>query len=283
MRMVVDSNYLRCDKLRSYLDASKTNYAVLTDYAAMEAYKGENLAGIYRSWEIISAFPKQIIVLKRTQAICGLNGREASSQTALIDKNQTQKLPEYFRNLIAAQTGDLRLQQQLLDHGREATAHIDRMILEMPTLVTGINLLEKTYSAAELRILRCFEKPTPEMHEKMIKTILALAGEFFRRHPSIVTFPKLPDARDMFVFRYAICSYVSILQRIETGGVGRTKLEKLRNDVIDVNFASFGTLFDGLLTSDRKAAATYDHAKFLLREVFAMPPWGLRWLFRRSL
>jgi hypothetical protein len=60
------------------------------------------------------------------------------------------------------------------------------------------------------------------------------------------------------------------------GGAGKTKPEKLRNDVIDINFAAFATYFDGLITSDKRAAQIYEEADFLPREVFAMPPWWLR-------
>ena len=52
------------------------------------------------------------------------------------------------------------------------------------------------------------------------------------------------------------------------------KAEKLRNEVIDVNFATFATYFDGLLTDDKRANSIYEHAAFLLQEVFPMPP---RW------
>jgi hypothetical protein len=37
MRNVVDSNLLQSAKLRDYLARSPRNFAVLTDYAAMEA------------------------------------------------------------------------------------------------------------------------------------------------------------------------------------------------------------------------------------------------------
>lgn len=52
MRKVVDSNFLQSDELRDYLSKSAGNYVVLTDYAAMEAYKGDTLDTIYRSMEI---------------------------------------------------------------------------------------------------------------------------------------------------------------------------------------------------------------------------------------
>jgi hypothetical protein len=47
---------------------------------------------------------------------------------------------------------------------------------------------------------------------------------------------------------------------------GKTKPEKLRNDVIDVNFAAFATYFDGLITSDKRAREIYAEAEFLLEK-----------------
>src|ERR1700730_4626216 len=113
MRMVVDSNYLQKEKLRSYLAASTDNYAVLTDYAAMEAYKGDTLTSIFHSMAIVADYPKQVIILKATPIICGLTGREAASQESLIDESLTRGFPEYCHHLIAAKGGDPFLQQQL--------------------------------------------------------------------------------------------------------------------------------------------------------------------------
>jgi hypothetical protein len=73
MRKVVDSNFLRSPTLREYLSEGTGNCAVLIDYAAMEAHKGDTLETIYRSMEILTEFPSQVIVLKGTQAVCGIN------------------------------------------------------------------------------------------------------------------------------------------------------------------------------------------------------------------
>jgi hypothetical protein len=43
VRKIVDSNVLQSPVLRAYLSKSANNFAVLTDYAAMEAYKGDTL------------------------------------------------------------------------------------------------------------------------------------------------------------------------------------------------------------------------------------------------
>jgi len=61
-----------------------------------------------------------------------------------------------------------------------------------------------------------------------------------------------------------------------SGGTPKTNREKLRNDMVDVNFATFATYFDGLMTADKKAAEIFADADFLLRDVFALPPWPVR-------
>jgi hypothetical protein len=275
-RKVVDTNFLQDEALRSYLSASIDNYAVLTDYAAMEAYKGDTLARIYDRMEILAQYPKQVLILRGTQDICGLRGQAATSQDPLIDEIQTREFSEYCHHLLAAKRGDLSLQQQLLEHGCEATAHIDGMLLNMPTLSSGIDLVEKNYSPAELKILRRREEHTPQMRKRLVQNVLLLAGYLFKDHPGVTELPRGPEVRNTFIFRYALCGYVSILKRIADGGVGQTKPDKLRNDVIDVNFAAFATYFDGLLTADKRAGEIYAEADFLLREAFARPPWWLR-------
>jgi hypothetical protein len=290
MRKVVDSNLLQSERLEAYLSESADNYAVLTDYAAMEAYKGDTLPWIYDRMKILAQYPKQVLVLRGTQEVCGLQGRTAARQDSMIDETQTLAFAEFCQHLIVAKRGDPSLQQQLLENGREATAHIDKMLGDMPTLASGIDLMTKACSPAELEILRRRERPTPKILEeliqnpqmlrKLIQNVCAMAAHLFKDHPSVTKWPQLPEVRDTFIFRYAICGYVSILKRIGDGGAGKTKPENLRNnDVIDVNFAAFATCFDGLLTADMRAAEIYAGAEFLLREVFAMPPWWLRlWL-----
>ena len=120
------------------------------------------------------------------------------------------------------------------------------------------------------------------MRETLVQNVLLLAEHLFKDHPGVTQLPRGPEVRNTFIFRYALCGYVSILTRLADGGAGNTKPEKLRNDVIDVNFATFATYFDGLLTADKRAGEIYAEADVLLREVFAMPPWWLRLLLSIS-
>jgi hypothetical protein len=95
MRKVIDSNQLQAEALRTYLAASRANYAVLTDYAAMEAYKGDTLSSIYKSMRILSGFPSQVIVLKGTRVVCGIRGRAAGLQRRLIDGERTTEFAKF--------------------------------------------------------------------------------------------------------------------------------------------------------------------------------------------
>ena len=66
-RKIVDSNYLQSPKLREYLLETRKNIAVVIDYAAMEALKGDTLASVFKSMEILAEFPDQVDVRQRHQ------------------------------------------------------------------------------------------------------------------------------------------------------------------------------------------------------------------------
>jgi len=271
MRKVVDSNFLQSKALRAYLSESTNNYVVLTDYAAMEAYKGDTLKSIYRSMEILAHYPNQTIVLKGTQDVCGLCSLDAASPESLIDATQTRGFPKYCHLLLAAERGDLYLQHKLLELGREANAHMDKMLQDSPTLYSGFDLMVQNYSPSELKILRRREHHTPQMLEELVHTILLLTADLFKGHPRVAKLPTGPEVRNTFIFRYALCTCVLILKWIEVGGARKASPEKLRNDIVDVNFATFSTYFDGLLTADNKASEIYLDTEFLLRQIFSMP------------
>jgi hypothetical protein len=241
----------------------------------MEAYKGAMPASIYASMAILAQHPKQVIVLKGTQAVCGLKGRAASSEQ-LIDVNQTREFPEYCRSLIAAQSGDRSFQKQLLEHGREAAAYMDRILADAGTVLSGFDAAERVYSDDELKIIRNGNKYTQKMADKIMHNFMLLAVHLFKEFKDQGTgeITTNPEVRNTFIFRYALCAYLSILKWISIGGTRSTtrKPERIRNDyIVDVNFAAFATYFDGLLTAEKKLQEIYATADFLLREILVMP------------
>lgn len=246
MRKVIDSNQFQSDALRSYLSKSKKNIAVLTDYAAMEAYKGDTLVSIYKSMAIVADFPDQVLVLKNTRVVCGLSGRSAGLQKRLIDHAQTSAFAVFARGLHLAKNGNQTLQRQLLEHGKEATAHLDRMLEEAKTTGAVFDDLAKVYSKDERRSVRNRESYTPEMVDKIVRTAIGIAGDIFKDHPSVKAFPTYKEFPNTFIFRAALCTYLLALDWGATGGAKGARASTLRNDMVDMNFAAYSTFFDGL-------------------------------------
>jgi hypothetical protein len=270
MRKVVDSNYLRDEALEDYLSASSGNCVVMTDYVAMEAYKGEMPASILASMKILSKYPKQVIILKGTQAVCALHGHEIACSEQLIDVDQTRRFSDFCRHLELAQRGDPAVLNALLELGREAIGHMDRILLDMPKVSVGFNEAAKAYTADELKIIRNGSSLTSKMADKLIHNFMLLAVHLFEKMQDVATISRGPEVRNMFIFRYALCIYILNLKWISVGGTSKTKIENIRNDIVDVNFATFATYFDGMLSNDRKAQEIFTTADYLLREILVM-------------
>ena len=237
----------------------------------MEAYKGDSLRSIFQSMGILSEFPKQVVVLKGTQRACTMRGRKSGLQRRLIDEDQSRGFPRFCTQLRAAMGGDERLRQEILEHGRAATAHIDGRVLrdakEIPNIFSGSANL---YTPTELKIIRTHQQHTAEMREKHALGILRVAANLFRDHPAVTHLPSPDELPYTFIFRFTVCAYVLFLRWIADGSQRNTRVNKLRNDMVDLNFAAFATFFDGLLTADKKLTEIYEGTMAILKTGFGV-------------
>lgn len=271
MRKIVDSNFLQREDLRAYLASSPEHFAVLTDYAAMEAYKDNTLVSIYRSMAILSQYPAQVIILHGTQHACGLAGDGRIYWRRMIDNEQTEGFASYCSMLDRAQQGDASLQRELLDLGREATAHMERMLADARGMYRALDGIAQTYTVEELRQLRKPNAPyTEALVEKTLRHVMMLAAMMLADHPAVTSFPDAKEAPDRFVFRVALCMLLLALRWISVGGATNTRPQRIRNDLVDINFAAFATYFDGLLTADDKLASIYQEAHIWLEKFFSI-------------
>jgi hypothetical protein len=269
MRKVVDSNFLQSDRLRDYLSTSPTNFAVLTDYAAMEAYKDNTLVSIYRSMAILAEYPAQVIVLHGTQHACSLTGDGRDYWRRMIDDDQTQGFAGYCSLSNRAQRGDAFVQRELLELGREATAQMERMLNDARGMAAALDGIAATYTPEELRQLRR-AKYTEALVDKTSRHVMMMAAMMLADHPTMPSFPDAKEAPDRFIFRIALCMLLLGLRWISVGGAANVSAQRLRNDLVDINFAAFATYFDGLLTADDKLTSIYLEAKIWLERIFSI-------------
>ena len=268
MRYVIDSNQLQSKNLRRYLSKSETNFAVLTDYVAMEAYKGDTLASIFRSMEVLCDFPDQVLVLKNTRVACVLRGKPAGLQRRLIDKRQTREFPAYVRSLLAAKNGDARYLKSILDYGKDATAHMNEMLQDAVKTGQAIEDIAKFHSKEERKAFRNGGEFPPGMVDKVVKNVLHIAAQVFHQHPNITRIPRYEELPNTFIFRCSLCMYLLALDWAARGGIRGASAEKLRNDTIDMSFAAYATYFDGLLTADTKTSRLHQKARIWLTGLF---------------
>jgi hypothetical protein len=269
---VVDSNFLQNDELREYLNASTANRVVVAPFVAMEAYKGDTLKSIYNSMRILCKYPRQVVILKGASVVCGLQGTADADELRgqLIDVGQTYGFPDYCRHLRSAERGDTTIQKQLLAYGRAATEQMERMLIGATDIQTAIRGFAKEYTAAELKILRKGEDVTGPMMDKLVKTVMQLSAVLFATHPNVTNIPSADELPNTYIFRAALCMLVLAWQWIAVGGAGKVqRLERIRNDTVDVYLAAYATYFHGLLTHDQKLKQIYVEANFLLKLIVA--------------
>ncbi|KAF0179537.1 MAG: hypothetical protein IV086_16840 [Hyphomonadaceae bacterium] len=270
-QLVVDSNALRSGSLRDFLARSRANVAVLTDYAAMEAYKGDPLVGISNSMEILGEFPAQVLVLKGTTAVCGLSGRAAGLRRRMIDGKQSTGFGEFLRDIFKAREGDQRYVKSIERLGEDARAQMEELRLIASGLGAKVDELMKAYSDEERRVLRLDAPLTQAMLSKFAASVRHTAGVFYETHPSRPKWPSIEEFANTFLFRAALCSHLMALRWAAVGGVAQKRPDRVRNDMVDVVFATYATFFDGILTEDKMLSELHAKALVVLRAIARQP------------
>jgi hypothetical protein len=265
--MVVDSNALQSPQLRDYLSESANNFAVLTDYAAIEAHKGNTLVSIFRSMALLADFPRQVIVLKPTIVASGLRGGRREIQHRLIDHEQTRGFRKYCDRLQAAKLGDVHLRDQILRLGREADAQLARVRVDAINIPAAIEAIAENFTDAELKIIRTDLPFSEQIASKVIKYILLTTQSLFSQHPRPAVVRNFDGLLNTLLFRTALCSFLWAPDWISMAGPKSVKAEKIVNDLVDVNFATFATYFDGLLSMDEKARRIYQQRAIVLASI----------------
>ncbi len=268
MRLVIDSNQMQKARLRKFLSRSSQNQAVLTDFVAMEAYKGNTLNSIFKSMAIVSDFPKQVLILKGSRKLFGCRGRRKGLQRRLVDKAQTDHFSNFVEELQLAKSGNVEMQQQVLKHGQAADEHFSQMLLEAEELRPILDVLGKEFSKEERAILRTQESYTSVMKEKLSRTVVEIAEHIIRDSPFVHRRPSFEELPNTYFFRVTLACYLMGITRAAHGDVTSIRPDKLRNDLVDMTLVSIGTYFDGVLSADERVNTMFDEVCIILSGLF---------------
>jgi hypothetical protein len=125
----------------------------------------------------------------------------------------------------------------------------------------AIKALTNSFSREERSVVRRKEPFSDAMIGKVASEAVRLAAYGFAMHQNIPRLPRAEELSKTFLYRFALCSCLLSLRWASHGGAEAATSEKLRNDLNDLNFVSFATFFDGLLSDDAKAIDIYKAAK----------------------
>lgn len=262
MRVVIDTNSLQSHELRIFLSADRANVAILPEHTIVEVFKQNTLDQVYLSFEVISAFPNQIAILRSNRHVADTDVRYPGFANRFFDRSAIRGLPKFIQMLASAKAGDVRLQAQLGERRKWALERIDKGMLAFGDASEELATLRSQFNRSDLAALSRNERTSHEFKVLLFDLTTSFANDLWRQRTSKFLSPGNSRFND-FTWRYVLCHLLRLLYLTADGGV-RRKPMKLINDHFDNVFAAYGTYYNGLMTNDVDAQRTYLVARTVL-------------------
>ncbi|NVN09808.1 hypothetical protein [Nguyenibacter vanlangensis] len=254
-RLVIDSNMLQSEKLRRFLDASVANFAVLPDFAWFELYKQKSVEAIVAALSVIGDFPEQIIVLKSGSEIAQIDPRTSMMTTAMQRTDVARDIREMVAILNGPDRNKPEISAQLERLWSGAVNLLPGMLEGAQDIMTSLpEMAEQMFAPQQLRIIRM----NTRYPEDMFSSIFGAADQIWETLSSVDSRHNWTSEFDEFknhtyLYRYALAIVIYLLWWIKNGSQNQKRLDRVRNDLIDLSFAVYGTYFEGLMTADKNA------------------------------
>lgn len=265
MRMVIDCNALSQTQLVDFLDGSRGNIAVLTDFCVMESFNRG--AGVHLSYQTLSRHPGQVLVLQTTPYIARLHPRSKGLLNRLTDHKGTADFPKYCRALASGGSmagTNFEFKRDL------ARNFIAELTPAAEALRAPMIAMMQRHSETDLNVLRTQKRLTSDILNRATEDIARLTAGLYRDIPNFGGLPSHPEVLYSFPFRMSVCHYALALHWAWKGGLHSWPAEKLRNDLTDCTYAAHASFFDGLITGDGRLGDVYNLGVKLLEGVFGL-------------
>ena len=266
--LIADSNALRHPGLEQFLAASHDHAVCLSDWTLTEMRKRDALSTSRDSLKIVFKYPRQCFALRRTDLLLEDQIGDRDSAEGLIDARATLGLRQLSQALWQIPPHHW-LESEMERLERDAVELIARLRADVEAWADEMVDAMAVFSRAEVSLLRSPKTGTipHETMRKVFDLLLHTTRDFMIRNQQRGgTEPmKVAVAMRMFGFRYSLCILLYTLGWVRTGSQSSPSLEKLVNDVIDLQLATVGTFFNGVLSRDAKLQEISQAARHLLR------------------
>ena len=141
----------------------------------------------------------------------------------MIDQRQTSNFPQFCADLTAAKSGNKALEKTLVNMGKEASEHLERVLEDAEILPEALENLVKDFTRQELDVIRKGSPFTNDLAHKIVKHSMTMAAIMGAKHPQFRGLPLLDELPNTVLLRFVLSSMVYMVHRIELGGFGEAK------------------------------------------------------------
>lgn len=251
--VLVDSNNLRLDDLRQYLEESQNNAIALDRLVIFEVFKKNPELTATKSFSIIKDFPDQVYVLRVSNewparpVSWGARGK-----LDLVDLSFT----DLFRCFLVETRLAVRSENwkcYVSERHIEAKSYINRLEAGIRDWLPSLRDHFKGFSQEEVSAIRVGTEVPEGARAKLTAFVFEVTTDFIQRYqePERTEALKTSDALNMFAFRYALCVCLYYINWIKRGQPMISD-KKLINDAIDLQIATVATFFAGLGSNDAR-------------------------------
>lgn len=250
VRKVVDFGALNSPELREYLGASSGNFAVLTDYLGIEAFKQKENRHVRNAFETVRQFPRQVIVLRSGDRCVRLVTNKDVTPDNFIDWEQTEGFSDFCYRL--ADDSQTEILAQLMAKQTKARAVIAELGAKSDLLRDSVKNLKAIYSNEVIKSLKSGKAPPVDVREAAAREIVASTKVLFSDLIPPIPPPPAREAAYSLLFRFALSLHARAVWWISHGGHEQLRPDRLRNDGIDTVYVAYSTFFDGIITEDNR-------------------------------
>lgn len=257
---VLDTNCLQSNDLRAYLAHRKDNVVAIADYCAVEIYKDADLLKLKKRMSVLSEYPEQVIILKSNFHACAQSGRLSGLRRRLIDQHQTENFPNFLKGIDQALRGDAHKQRSFQSHVNAAQEQMNRMLISAEDSLAAVKMFYQGFTPSQLAEIRAQQEMSVSLSKKVVSDILFVSNAFFSRR-SDVRRPSSQELPYTYLFRVAMAMYFYTMDRARNGISPSLSRESVRNDMVDVYLVAYASLFDGMISSDKRPIRVYAQIK----------------------
>lgn len=250
-----------------FLAGDRRNIVVVTDFCCMECYQGDSVHTLASSLAIIARCPERVVILKSADEIVALSARRAKREE-FVDWDQTRGFAEFCEQAAGAAKGNETLALAVRAQAAEANAYLAKLASEAEGIGASMRLVAAELPAELTKRLRRKIPLTEDDILVVIDGIGALARELFARRPEMLPPNSSTIPFSSLAFRFALAVYLLTVAWAAMGGVEAASPSKLKNDIIDMNYVAVGTLFDGVLSNDKRVNEIYESCRLFLDNAF---------------